>query len=683
MAWACSGGAASLQDTQPPVGQPRPLGPPLDVVALDAAGRAVLDLTPADLVVTVDGQPRPVRSLRYVFRGTGAGEAAGSARTAVPAVADPARLVVLAIDENTVRRGREKAVTSAAWRVIDSLTPGDLIGVMALPRPHGQVALLADREPLRVALSALIGRAVDQQPLVEASSRPSFPSDTPGPDNPLSTGRTEGQPQASPEPRPDPAATMADPSALQAGTGAGSGLSMAGTGAPPRDLPDTGEDSLRTLRQLIDELRGVPGQKFVVYFTGGDAEGEPRAARWMPIDPRELVDIAALARVSVHVVRVQDGDRRPSDPGLDRLAKDTGGTVSTVRAKRADLGSLIATLASGYLIEVDVDESARRDRAVPIGVRAARKGVTLVAASRWAPRDDPFPAPVAPAPAAVPAAAAAASEAPGRPRREADRTPAHDGELDAVLARVARYVDTYLAELGNVVAEESYQQVLRTGTRVISARRTKSDLLLLRSKDDWIAFRDVFEVDGRPVRDREDRLHKLFLENPAEALNQGRRISEESARYNLGDMYRTINTPVLALSFFQSAFLPTFTFERHGTATVDGTVLWRIDYKEVGSPTQIAHAVTGEDRPSTGSIFVEPSSGRIVRTVLKNGDAGMLVEMSVRYRPNDTMGLWMPAQMEERYFAPGTRRESISTEASYSGFRRFQVATAEGIVPPK
>jgi len=50
MAWACSGGAASLQDTQPPVGQPRPLGPPLDVVALDAAGRAVLDLTPADLI---------------------------------------------------------------------------------------------------------------------------------------------------------------------------------------------------------------------------------------------------------------------------------------------------------------------------------------------------------------------------------------------------------------------------------------------------------------------------------------------------------------------------------------------------------------------------------------------------------------------------------------------------------
>ena len=45
-------------------------------------------------------------------------------------------------------------------------------------------------------------------------------------------------------------------------------------------------------------------------------------------------------------------------------------------------------------------------------------------------------------------------------------------------------------------------------------RELKSDLLLLKpaGADAWMAFRDVFEVDGEPVRDRTERLSQLFLE---------------------------------------------------------------------------------------------------------------------------------------------------------------------------
>ncbi len=45
-------------------------------------------------------------------------------------------------------------------------------------------------------------------------------------------------------------------------------------------------------------------------------------------------------------------------------------------------------------------------------------------------------------------------------------------------------------------------------------RDLKSDVLIVRGPagERWMQFRDVFEVDGKPIRDRAERLAKLFLE---------------------------------------------------------------------------------------------------------------------------------------------------------------------------
>ena len=44
------------------------------------------------------------------------------------------------------------------------------------------------------------------------------------------------------------------------------------------------------------------------------------------------------------------------------------------------------------------------------------------------------------------------------------------------------------------------------------ARRLRSDYRLVRSDEGgWLPFRDVFEVDGRRLRDREDRMVRLLL----------------------------------------------------------------------------------------------------------------------------------------------------------------------------
>ena len=137
--------------------------------------------------------------------------------------------------------------------------------------------------------------------------------------------------------------------------------------------------------------------------------------------------------------------------------------------------------------------------------------------------------------------------------------------LELLLGRGGWYVADFIEKFSNVVSEEAYRQDSSVQMPVVALQRRaalgwagsatarnrvlKSDFLLVSvdSVQEWIPFRDVFEIDGQPIRDREQRLAKLFLKPSEDALEQAQRIREESARYNLGNMRRTINNPVLAL----------------------------------------------------------------------------------------------------------------------------------------
>ena len=93
-------------------------------------------------------------------------------------------------------------------------------------------------------------------------------------------------------------------------------------------------------------------------------------------------------------------------------------------------------------------------------------------------------------------------------------------DLTDILYRAGLYVDEFQRQLSSIVAEETYLQEVVPAVGMygnaggaIQRRRLRSDLLLVRPEngDRWVQFRDVFEVDGRLVRDREERLVKLFL----------------------------------------------------------------------------------------------------------------------------------------------------------------------------
>lgn len=253
------------------------------------------------------------------------------------------------------------------------------------------------------------------------------------------------------------------------------------------------------------------------------------------------------------------------------------------------------------------------------------------------------------------------------------------------IERASAYVRTYVTALSTVVCQERYEQNLRRQTdslgisrSVDSERRTiVSDLVFVQlpGAAEWSTFRDVYSVDGKPVRDREDRLADLFVKPSVDRWQQLQRIRDESSRHNMGAAIRDINIPTFALQFLLPGVREHFVFDLRGRERVDGVEAEVFSYRETGRPTAIRGRYN-EDVPAVGQVWIEPVHGTILRTRLETRMSGGQSRIDVAFRPNEKLGLWLPASMEERNAVPG---EDLRGQAEYSNFRQFKVETTEQI----
>ena len=273
---------------------------------------------------------------------------------------------------------------------------------------------------------------------------------------------------------------------------------------------------------------------------------------------------------------------------------------------------------------------------------------------------------------------------------------AQEPSLIDVLVRATDYVGRFNEQLSGTVAEERYDQ-RSTGppTRGFGSfpnpvgdryRRTlRSDYLLVRllGGDRYYGFRDVFEVDGQPVRDRDERLSKLFLNPSVSANAQIRGIMNDSSRYNIGDVRRNFNVPTLALLFLRPAYKPRFTFERVtdddprlGLERPDAAAdLWVIGYQE-DWPTTVIRGRDSSNLPAAGRFWVEPASGRVLASELVVENDELAAIINVRYEVDLKMGHLVPAEMRERY-ENRQQNSRVDGTATYTDFRRFQVQVIE------
>ena len=188
-----------------------------------------------------------------------------------------------------------------------------------------------------------------------------------------------------------------------------------------------------------------------------------------------------------------------------------------------------------------------------------------------------------------------------------------------LLAKATLYVAQFVDQFSNVVAEETLVQE----TTVPRRKRTmRSDYLLVRYPGDiqWQSFRDVAEVDGKPVRDQQERLTKLFLEPSSNALRRARDLQDAGSRYNLLNI-GTLNNPLLVMAFLQEGYRERFRFNLAGLDKKLGPTVRTVQFQEFKIPSLIK-GNGNQDILSQGLVWIEEDTGRVVKTELRDRPRG-------------------------------------------------------------
>jgi VWFA-related protein len=637
---------------QPP---PAPAGPAetrVEVVAVGRDGRCVETLDPQDISVTIDGSPRQVLYVRRVSRGPGAAaDAARRLRAAGPGwqfAAEPVRRVLVIVDQASIVRGTEATVVQAGRAFLDRLGIGDRAAVVRVPLDSDlQIELATDRPAAREALGLVRGLLA---PLTQA----------------------RGDPLAASAERP----AMSDPGRLSESQPASQGAAPARMATGP--LPaGAASASLAAVAKILQSLESTPGRKVVALFSRGFG-----AAPAQGVAETSAAAIAAGATVYGIQLPMPQNDwetRRGDTVTLEALAVSTGGSFAVLgRTPERIFDGVIEAMSAVQVIGLaprpgDLDGTRRAIR-----VESRRAGLTVQTPAWLLPspdRGDQQPA----VETGPPAAAAERSTGDRRvdpPEAAAPAGPDRNPELALALDRVFEYVQAYEAEYSALVAEEHYEQF--AGRQYV---RLRSDFLLVNqeSTEGWVCFRDVFEVDGKPVRDREDRLQRLFLEPSPDVWARLVRIKGESARYNIGSVDRNINLPLFALQFLRAEHRTRFRFKLAGRPESGGVRTWRIEFTETARPT-IIRDPEDRDVPASGWFLVEQGTGAVVETVLRVANRATSTEIVATFRRSPDLGMWVPSEMRETHRTtrlPASSRESVLLQgrAKYENFRRFQVHT--------
>ena len=283
----------------------------------------------------------------------------------------------------------------------------------------------------------------------------------------------------------------------------------------------------------------------------------------------------------------------------------------------------------------------------------------------------------------------------------APQTPAR-APLDVVLDRAGWYLESFVDEFENVVAEEIYVQessvllpsfspvvgrgrgsALPPASEMLRARHRdlRSDFLLVKSLETsaLVPFRDVIAVDGVAVRDREARLAKLFMNASTDAMAQAERIGEEGARYNLGNMRSTLGNPVLALGVLQRSYQSRFRFSLRKDDRSAEPGVSVVEYKEVASPAMV-RGEGARDLMSHGRLWIDTATGRVVKTELQVEQPAVRAIITTTFQLDSRSGIAVPREMREQYTLGNGNR--VNNVATYGRFRRFDVSASEEIHAP-
>jgi hypothetical protein len=235
-------------------------------------------------------------------------------------------------------------------------------------------------------------------------------------------------------------------------------------------------------------------------------------------------------------------------------------------------------------------------------------------------------------------------------------------DLNELRTRVATSARRFITQLSDVVTEEDYDQRFARSTR---RRKLKSDFLLVAypgRKELVMVFRDVREVDGKPVRDKQDRISKLFLEPFNNAIRRAQDIHRDGLRLSV-DNGRLMD-PLQVVTYLQSEYQSGFTFTLGDRAHSLGPDIREIGLTPIPARGKIA-------KPARA--WVSEATGDIVKTEVRSGFGARAEFTTTTFGLDPALKIRVPLEMKDEL--PRVSGDDFFGTAKYSNSRRFDVRT--------
>ena len=367
VALACASSSASTQQVPAPTFRSGLEILTIEASVRDADGRPITDLQPSDFVVSIDGQPRRVLNARMF----GSDEVrVAKAGTPVPRFtrasdASPGRVIMFAVDRDSIRSGSEKAILNTASAMMSSFSPADAVGVIGLP--------VGGIDPTRdhAAAAAAIGLMTGTRPPVHWRHSMSWDEAIA-----FTGGIADRDVMARVIERECPASDRDCPRELR-----DQSVEMLNMGRAHA------QTVLTRLGDLLDTLATVRAPKHLVLFSGGLPFDLELLSRY-----RELATKAAQARVAIFVVHLDQAafdvtDRtsiksvfggREFATGLGNIASSTGGVFfAGVGTAAGALDRIVSDINYFYQLGVEALPTDADGRTYRVKVEVTRPKVSV------------------------------------------------------------------------------------------------------------------------------------------------------------------------------------------------------------------------------------------------------------------------------------------------------------------
>jgi hypothetical protein len=259
-----------------------------------------------------------------------------------------------------------------------------------------------------------------------------------------------------------------------------------------------------------------------------------------------------------------------------------------------------------------------------------------------------------------------------------------DPTVPQLLTAAGGYITEYERTFAVIVAEERYEQSTNAPTAstapstAIRRRATTSEFVMFNSGGGgWMVFRDVLAVDVTPVAEP-GRLLKLVANPTPDTLAEAMRTTAASKRYNIGLVVRGVTVPTGTLAYLRRENQSQSTFELEGMKTIEKEDMAVLKFKatsDVGAP---------DETVTTGRFWIEPKSGRVVRTELTQTSPTNEAKVEVQYASQPGISAWVPVRMFEQYDVATPVRAATNSRTSgptsthfdglstYRNFRQFE-----------